>query len=136
MKTTTTRRKILVIEDEPAIRNALYVLLAGLGCEGDVAYSGRQALAMLSREKFDAVLLDLRCRELSAEQVVAEIREIRPNLVGRVLVITGDVADAQTMEMIERHCLPHIPRNRMMQELWNRLRPILGIPASPTEHPS
>ncbi|MGH6630959.1 MAG: response regulator [Burkholderiales bacterium] len=121
----------MIIEDEPSIRNALFVLLAGLGCEGDVAYTGQQALAMISREKFDAVLLDLRCSNFPAEEVVSQIKELRPNLVGRVLVITGEVADAQTMDLISRHLLPSISRNRLMPELWGQLRGILGISAPP-----
>lgn len=34
------RRKILIIEGEPSIRNVLYRLLAGLGYEGDAATDG------------------------------------------------------------------------------------------------
>jgi CheY-like chemotaxis protein len=130
------RRKVLIIEDEPAIRNVIYVLLAGLGCESDVAHNGREALAMIQHEDFDAVLLDLRCSDLPPEQVVSEIKEIRPNLVGRVLVITGEVADPQTLEMIERNCLPHVPRSRLMQELWERLRTLLGLSRSPADSAS
>lgn len=135
MSPSPERRKVLIIEDEPTIRNVLYVLVAGLGCEGDVAYSGQQALAMVSRESFDAVLLDLRCSNLAAEQVVCEIKEIRPNLVGRVLVITGEVSDPQTMELIERYCLPHVSRSRLMQDLWGRLRALLGISKAPNTAP-
>jgi DNA-binding NtrC family response regulator len=124
-------RKVLIVEDDAAIRNVLYVLLAGAGCTGDIAYSGKQALAMLSRERFDAVLLDMRCSNLPAEEVVSQIKEIRPSLVGRVLVITGEVTDARTLEVIERHCLPYVPRNRLMQDLWGRLRTVLGITGSP-----
>jgi two-component system response regulator PilR (NtrC family) len=127
------RRKVLIIEDEPSIRNVIYVLLAGLGCESDVAHNGRQALAMIQHENFDAVLLDLRCSDLPPEQVVSQLREIRPNLVGRVLVITGEVADPQTLEMIERNCLPHVPRNRLMQDLWEHLRTLLGFSRSPAD---
>jgi DNA-binding NtrC family response regulator len=127
MSPTIQNRKVLIVEDDAAIRNVLYVLLAGVGCEGDIAYSGKQALAMLSREKFDAVLLDLRSSNLPAEHVVSQIKEIRPSLVGRVLVITGELTDSQTLEVIERHCLPHVPRNRLMQDLWGRLRTVLGI---------
>ena len=125
------RRKVLIIEDEPSIRNVLFVLLAGLGCEGDVAYTGQQALSMISRGSFDAVLLDLRCSNVGAEEVVSQIRDIRPNLVGRVLVITGEVTDPQTMELLDRFLLPHIPRNRLMAELWGHLRGILGLNSSP-----
>lgn len=130
MSPTSQNRKVLIVEDDAAIRNVLYVLLAGVGCEGDIAYSGKQALAMLSREKFDAVLLDLRCSNLPTDQVVSQIKEIRPSLVGRVLVITGEFTDPQTLEVVERHSLPHVPRNRLMQDLWGRLRTVLGIVGS------
>ena len=124
------RRNVLIIEDEPTIRNTLYVLLAGLGCETDIAYTGQQALAMISRQRFDAVLLDLRCNNVAPNEVVAEIKELRPNLVGRVLVITGEVNDPQTMRLIEQYSLPHVNRSRLMQELWARLRGLFGLTTS------
>ena len=125
-------RNVLIIEDEPSIRNVLYVLLAGLGCEGNIAHNGHQALAMIEKQSFDAVLLDLRCSEMPPREMVSAIKELRPSLVGRVLVITGEVADPQTLEMIKKNCWPHIPRHRVMQELWERLRSLLGFaPSSP-----
>jgi two-component system response regulator PilR (NtrC family) len=130
------RRKVLIVEDEPSIRNILYVLLADLGCDGDVASGSRMALSMIRQESFDAVLLDLRCSQLPAEEMVAQIRELRPNLVGRVLVITGEVTDPRTLEMIERNCLPHVPRNRVIEELWERLRNLLGFSRSPADSAS
>lgn len=135
MPTNPTRRKVLVVEDESSIRNVLYVLLAGLGCESEVAYSGQQALAMIGRGNFDAVLLDLRCSNLQAEEVVSQIKEIRPNLVGRVMVITGEVTDPKTLEMIERECLPHVSQSQVMKELWSRLRVLLGLSHSPNPAP-
>jgi len=120
-----------VIEDEPSIRNIIYVLLAGLDCESEVAHSGQQALRMISRESFDAVLLDLRSTDLAPEEIVAQIKKINPSLVGRVLVITGEVADEKTLEWIEAQCLTPVAGNRIMSDLWGRLRGLFGLaPAS------
>ena len=119
-------RNVLIVEDEPSIRNVLYLLLAGLGCEGNVAHTAQQALSMIEKQSFDAMLLDLRCSEMPAAEMASAIKELRPSLVGRVLVITGEVADPQTLEMIKKNCWPHIPRHRVMQELWDRLRSLLG----------
>jgi CheY-like chemotaxis protein len=127
MSQTRQQRRVLIVEDEPSIRNILYVLLAGLGCEGDAVPDGQQALARIRREEFDAVLLDLRCSNINAENVVPEIQEIRPSLVGRVLVITGEVADAVTLDLIERYCLQHVSRQRIQQDLLDQLRVLLGI---------
>jgi CheY-like chemotaxis protein len=127
MSRTPQYRRVLIVEDEPSIRNTLYVLLAGLGCEGDAVPDGQQALAKIRREEFDAVLLDLRCSNVNAETVVPQIQEIRPSLVGRVLVITGEVADAATLDMIERHCLQHVPQHRLRRDLLDELRILLRI---------
>jgi DNA-binding NtrC family response regulator len=124
------RRKILIIEDEPSIRNVIYVLLAGANCDGEVAYSGKQALGMISRSSFDAVLLDIRSADNPPEEIVSQMKRLRPSLVGRVLVITGEIADPKILDWIEHHRLHHLPGNRLMQDLWDRLREILGLAPS------
>jgi two-component system response regulator PilR (NtrC family) len=121
------RRKVLIVEDEPSIRNILYVLLAGLGCDSDVAHDAAQALAMLRQDRFEAVLLDLRASDPPPEQVVSAITEVRPSLVGRVLVITGEVSDPQTFESLERSAVPHVARSQITSHLWMRMRALLGF---------
>ena len=111
------RRKILIIEDEPSIRSVLYVLLAGLGYDSDAAPDAYQALSMIGRGEFDTVLLDLRSSQLPPDQMVCAIKELRPSLVGRVLVITGEVSHPKTLEMIERYALPNVPRSRIASDL-------------------
>jgi DNA-binding response OmpR family regulator len=120
------QRKILVVEDEASIRNLIYILLGALKWDGDVACSGRQALSMIARESFDAVLLDIRSSELPPDQVVREICEIRPSLVGRILFVTGEVSDPETMNLIERNCAASVRRGHLMHDLWDRLRVLLG----------
>ena len=126
-------RRVLIVEDEPSIRNILYVLLAGLGCEGDAVPDGPRAVAKIRREEFDAVLLDLRCANIKAEDVVPQIQELRPSLVGRVLVVTGEVADAATLDLIERNCLQHLPLQRIREDLLDHLRALLRFPPSAKE---
>jgi DNA-binding response OmpR family regulator len=133
MSQVSPRRKILIIEDEPSIRNILYVILAGLDFEGEIAHSGQQALRLISRGSFDGVILDLRCPDFPAQEVLSQIKELRPSLVGRVLVITSEVTDSKTLEWIEGQCLPQISGNRVMQDLWSRLRVLLSLAPSPND---
>ncbi len=72
---------------------------------------------MIRRGEFDAVLLDLRSSQLPPDQMVCAITELRPNLVGRVLVITGEVSHPRTIEMLERYALPHVSRSRITSDL-------------------
>jgi len=103
-------------------------LLARLGCKADVASSGKQAIDIIRSEKFDAVLLDLRCAHAQAEKVVPIIQSLRPRLLANVLVITGDVADAKTLDLIERYFLLQVSGNRPVQDMVATLRVMLHLP--------
>jgi hypothetical protein len=46
------------------------------------------------------------------------------------LVITGETPDPKTIELIERHCLPHLPGNHLMPDVWSRLQ-ALPVSRSP-----
>lgn len=121
-------RKVLIIEDVPSVRNALIDVLADLSCEAGVAESGRQAIDIIRSEKFDAVLLDLRCDHAQAEEVMPSIQSLRPTLLANVLVITGDVADAKTLDLIERYLLLQVPGKGPIQDIEAILRVLLHLP--------
>jgi DNA-binding response OmpR family regulator len=133
MKTGSKDRKVLLIESEPVAREVLRVLVNNLGCHGEVVDDGQQALAIIRCEDFDAVLLDLRSSSLPPEEVVSGIHDLRPSLVGRVLVITGEVDDNSTLDLIERYFLLQIRRSRLIFDLVGRLRALLRIAPSPSE---
>lgn len=124
-------RKVLIIEHDSSIRNLLFVLLAAVGCEGEAALNGQQALGMISRESFDAIILDLRCSNPSTEEVVSHIREIRPSLVGRVLVITGEATSPEALELIERHFLIQVSEDGLLYNLRGWLQLILDSDLPP-----
>lgn len=132
MKTVSKGRKVLLIEGEPVARELLRVVVKNLGCQGQVAADGRQALSMVSSEDYDAVLLDLRSSSLPPEEVVSGIHDIKPSLVGRVLVITGEVDDHETLDLIERYFLLRIRQSRVLLDLVGRLRALLRIAPSPS----
>ena len=133
MKTTSTKdRKVLLVESEPASREVLRSLLKNAGCQGELVADCQKAMAMVSSSDFDAVLLDLRSSNLPPEEVVAGIHDIRPSLVGRVLVITGEVDERETLDLIERYFLLQIRESRLLKDLVGRLRALLRISPSPT----
>ncbi len=120
------RRKVLVIEGEAAVRNLIRVLLESLGCECTLAPGIDRALAILKQRNFDAVVLDFRSSEGDPAQIVSGIREIRPSLIGRVLVINGEGADPHAVDLIGRHCFPTVSRNKILQQLWESLQKIFA----------
>lgn len=55
----STRPRIIVVDDDADIRQALRVLLTGEGYEVEVARAPREALAVTAKEEFDVALVDL-----------------------------------------------------------------------------
>ena len=131
MKAGMPNRKVLLIESEPVAREVLRALVNDLGCQGEVAADGQEALAMLKRKDFDAVLLDLRSSSMAPEEVVSGIHDIRPSLIGRVLVITGEVNENETLDLIERYFLLQVRRSHVAFDLVDRLRALLRIAPVP-----
>src|SRR5262245_65260884 len=79
--------RILVAEDNDFNRDLLEHMLARLGLSAPMAVNGREALALLEREPFDLLLLDIHMPELDGFQVVGEIRERERTAGGHLPVI-------------------------------------------------
>lgn len=127
----TSSRRVLVIEKESAVRNVVQGLLRSLGYETDHAADSREALARIGRQDYDSVLLDLRYGGEEAEEVIPAIHRIRPALVGRVLVITGEVADQRTLQMIDENFLVRITSDRVSRAVPDFLRALLHAHQKP-----
>ena len=60
--------RLLLVDDEPRLLASLYELLQGRGYRLTTAPSGTEALAQLSRQRFDLVLLDLRLPDIGGHR--------------------------------------------------------------------
>ena len=79
--------RILAAEDNDFNRDLLEHMLARLGLSAAMAVNGREALALLEREPFDLLLLDIHMPELDGFQVVGAIRERERTAGGHLPVI-------------------------------------------------
>ena len=82
--------KILVVDDEPAIRSFAAALLSDLGWLTQLADSGRAAVQLLLQDPaaIAAVLLDMNMPGLRPEETFRLLREIRPQLP--VIILSGE----------------------------------------------
>jgi two-component system alkaline phosphatase synthesis response regulator PhoP len=81
--------KILIVEDEPVLREGLVDLLAGAGHRVEAVGDGEAALARGSDPAFELVLLDLMLPKLDGIQVCRRLRELRPGLPILILTARG-----------------------------------------------
>ena len=83
----TSNVRILVIDDEAAIRESLEVLLSLEGYTVRLAVDGEEGLRTLEQETFDMVLLDLALPGQSGLELLPQIKERQPELP--VIMITA-----------------------------------------------
>ena len=86
--------RVLVIDDEPAVRESLETLLRFEGFEAQGAADGAAGLAAVQRQLFDAVLLDLSLPDLDGLEVLREIRRVAPSTAVILISAYGTVEAA------------------------------------------
>lgn len=85
----STKKRILLVDDDPEIIEALRYTLEAKGYSILVARDGNQGLAMAEREDPDLVILDMMMPKRSGFLVLEKLRRTRPIPV-RVIMITAN----------------------------------------------
>jgi DNA-binding NtrC family response regulator len=93
-------RSLLVVEDDPAVGA---VLRGIFGDEYDVAIarSGDDALRRLRTGDYAAVLADFRMPGVDAPALYQTLVAELPHVLGRLIIMTGDAANPETLAFIE-----------------------------------
>jgi DNA-binding response OmpR family regulator len=96
--------KLLLIEDDARVAQVLAEAFAKDGHETTVRYTGEDGLAYLTRERPDAIVLDVRLPTINGIEVLRKIRMTDPLLP--VIIMTGlatpsEVAEARRLGVTE-----------------------------------
>ena len=78
---TPGQRRVLVVDDEPAVRTCLTILLESVGYDVDAAQDGIEALLLISTNTPDIVISDLNMPGMSGVDLLSEIRRRFPQVV-------------------------------------------------------
>lgn len=82
-----TPARILVVDDEGAIRHTVTKTLQRVGYKVDAVASAEEALELLDEGEFDVVLSDIRMDGLSGVELLTQVREKSPDV--SVILMTG-----------------------------------------------
>ena len=96
-----TGRRILVIDDEPLIRDFLFEALTASGYSVTTLESAEEALMELGRSQYDLLLVDIRMPMMTGMEFFRRLGEQDPDLQSRVIFITGDVASTSTQQFLD-----------------------------------
>jgi DNA-binding NtrC family response regulator len=82
-----SKGKILVVDDEEALRTVLSAELLAEGYTVETAVDGEDAVNILGEQDFDLILLDIKMRRVDGFEVLRHVKRIRP--VTKVIMLTG-----------------------------------------------
>ncbi len=107
---TPPRAKLLLVDDEPALARTLKLLLSE---QHDVTAvtTGREALELLlSDATFDLVLCDLMMPQVTGMDIHARLVAERPEMVERLVFMTGGAFTARASEFLKRVTNPRLEK--------------------------
>ncbi|MEG6019263.1 two-component system response regulator GlrR [Enterobacter hormaechei] len=85
---------LLLVDDDPGLLKLLGMRLVSEGYSVVTAESGQEGLKVLSREKIDLVISDLRMDEMDGLQLFTEIQKQQPGMPVIILTAHGSIPDA------------------------------------------
>src|SRR5271157_1799199 len=106
---------ILLVDDEPKMREVVGVALEELGYRALTAASGPAALELLEREDVDLVLTDLRMPSMSGRDLLVAVKRGRPNLPVVLITAYSTVKDA--VQAIKEGAFDYIGKPFEIEEL-------------------
>ena len=117
------RLRVLVVDDEPGLRDALRSALRADGFNVSCAANGEQALVLSAAEAPDAVILDLMLPDVSGLEVLRLLRQRRPDIC--VLLLTARDSVEDRIAGITAGGDDYVTKPFSLEEVLARLRGIL-----------
>jgi PAS domain S-box-containing protein len=102
------QRRFLIVDNEPAMRQALQHHLRRSGCFADAVGDANSALALLATRSYGSIFLDLHLSELAGETLFAELVERDPDHAGRVIFATGDLESPPVRHFLQSAGRPFV----------------------------
>ncbi len=102
------RPRVLLMEDENSVAQALQIILADEGYGVNRTATGQGALASMSREDFDLLVADLRLPDMSGMDVIRRIKRSQPET--EVIVITGYASVGSAVEAMKTGAVDYLPK--------------------------
>jgi signal transduction histidine kinase/BarA-like signal transduction histidine kinase len=94
-------KRVLVVDDEPALAAAVSDAMTEAGFEVDRAGDGEEALARVRERSYDLVVCDLKMPRLDGMSFYRAIAATEPALAQRVIFVTGDVVGTDAERFLE-----------------------------------
>lgn len=117
-------KKILIIEDNPMVANALHFKLNKMGYEVILASDGREAKKLIEKEKFDLVITDLMLPFISGTELIEFIKKTYEELP--IIVLSTSNQEETIMNAFQLGVEDFITKPFSPNELLLRVKRIIS----------
>jgi diguanylate cyclase (GGDEF)-like protein/PAS domain S-box-containing protein len=115
--------RLLLVDDEPRLLSSLHELLRDKNYQLVTATCGSEALAQLSKLRFDLVLLDLRLPDMSGHEIMDFINA--KGIDADVIVMSGDVGIEAAIGALKRGAYDYLRKPYSREELLKTVANVL-----------
>jgi len=112
--------RILVIDDDEAVRKSHEVVLKANGYEVDVAENGKEAIKKSKTKLYNLALVDLRLPDMGGIELLTSMRETVPKTVK--IIITGYPSQENAIEAVNRGADGYMVKPYTMEELLRKIK--------------
>ncbi len=118
-------KRILVVEDEPAICDLCRRVLTGEDFAVDIAVNGKVAQDMIEGKQYDLCLVDIKTPAMDGKELYQWLKEKHPQQARRVIFTTGSVISGDTITFIQQTGKPFLLKPFTPDELKTIVREAL-----------
>ncbi len=112
--------KVLLVDDEKELLEAMAERLRLRGMEVTTTTSPWDALEIMTRETFDAVVMDLMMPELNGLEALKEIKKLRPEI--QVVLLSGYATQTMAHEALDRGAVDMLEKPPDIEALCTMIR--------------
>lgn len=110
-------KRILVVEDEPAICEVCMAVLSKDGFKVDAVANGKLAGDRIKEKEYDLIFMDVRTPVMNGKELYKNIIDNLPEMAKRVIFTTGDIMAGDTEDFIEKSGRSFLPKPFTPEEL-------------------
>jgi two-component system NtrC family sensor kinase len=120
------RARILVIDDERAVRDLISDALAIEGHDVMTAENGKEGLDLIGQYRFDLVFCDLRMPEMDGQAMYEEVQRNHPQVLKRIVFVTAQANSSDYGPFLRETGIPVIEKPFTLSQLRQAVGKMVG----------
>jgi len=121
---------VLLVEDDHTARETTCAMLERAGYTVTSVENGIAGFAALQQDRFDAIVCDVRLPFLSGRGFYEQVREVYPEMAGRMVFVSGWTKDPSVQQAVQETGRPILSKPFTMSLLVAALQDIIDAAAS------